>query len=40
MGVEAGGVFGLDEIQDDLSQPSNCSRITWQLAQAAGLSVR
>jgi hypothetical protein len=25
---------------DDLSQPSNCSRITWQLAQAAGSSVR
>ena len=24
---------------DDLSQPSNCSRMTWQLAQAAGSSV-
>ena len=23
---------------DDFSQPSNCSRITWQLAQAAGSS--
>ena len=25
---------------DDFSQPSNCSCITWQLAQAAGSSVR